>query len=62
MTEDSMDDKQIALCDEMDAIIDLAHKAQEMVHNYPEFPRQVALLFHRIEVMAALKNVVCDET
>lgn len=46
----------LALCGEIEAIIDLANKAQASVSDEVVFMRQISLLFNRVHNMEALKR------
>lgn len=51
-------DKQLALCGEIDAVIHLSSLAQTSISNEQLFMRHLAQLFHRIDIMEALKDEV----
>lgn len=48
--------KQLALCSEIEAVIDLSNKAQAAVSDDIQFMRQVSLLFNRIHNLEHLKR------
>lgn len=48
--------KQLALCAEIDAVIELSNKAQSIRNDEHQFLRQVSLLFNRIHVLEAIKH------
>ncbi len=49
-------DKRLALCAEIDAVVDLSSITQAAVGNDQLFMRHLAQLFHRIDTMEALKD------
>lgn len=48
--------RQLALCGEIEAVIDLSNKAQACVSDDIAFMRQISLLFNRIHSLEALKH------
>jgi len=49
-------DKRLALCGEMDSVIDLSALTQSAVGNDQLFMRHLSQLFNRIDIMEALKD------
>lgn len=58
MNHHQLYDQLLALCSEIEAIIDLANQAQASVSDEIAFMQQISLLFNRVHNMEALKHEV----
>lgn len=48
--------KQLALCNEIEAVVELSNQAQASVSDDIQFMRQISLLFNRIHNLDALRR------